>query len=269
MCEMDLKKVDALLHKADTIIIAASNGFDIADGYNQFACDEEFLRIFGDYYHTYHLRSIIQGLMARWPTDTERWHFLKRLIAYGYKDYRPSPTMRALKEIIAQKPYFIITCNCNGHFERSGFSAQALFETEGSFSRLACSRKCSSQTYGALDYLDSSEPPRCSQCGAPLDAAVDEINATSLEPYCTQETNLNRFFATHHDESVVILELGVGQYNVAIKRPLMKWAQMAPGVNYVVINKDEPILPTLPADRIGAVRDDIGATLHKLAGEMR
>lgn len=72
MCEMDLKKVDALLHKADTIIIAASNGFDIADGYNQFACDEEFLRIFGDYYHTYHLRSIIQGLMARWPTDTER-----------------------------------------------------------------------------------------------------------------------------------------------------------------------------------------------------
>ena len=56
-----------MLSAADAVVVVASNGFDIADGYNQFSCDEEFLRVFGDLHRACGITSIIQGLLMRWP----------------------------------------------------------------------------------------------------------------------------------------------------------------------------------------------------------
>ena len=91
----EITRLAAMLRKADAVVIAASNGFDIADGYNQFACDETFLQRFGDFHAAYGLNSMLHGLAARWPSDEARWAFLARLISYGYAAYEPSEVMRA------------------------------------------------------------------------------------------------------------------------------------------------------------------------------
>ena len=257
-----------LLRSADVVVIAASNGFDIADGYNQFACDDEFLRVFGDLHRECGLTSILQGLMARWPSQELRWEFLSRLIAYGCRDYEPSPVMQALDSLTAGVPRFVVTCNCNGRFERAGFSPDALFETEGSYARLCCTGGCTEETLDALLYLGSTEPPRCPRCGSPLDVAVDDTGQIArLEPFCSQAANLLAFLAKYEAARVCVLELGVGQRNRAIKAPLMAWAEAAPRASYVVVNREEPVLPSLPPERVAAVRGDLREVLLALDEE--
>ena len=265
-----IERIADMLGAADAVVVAASNGFDIADGYNQFSCDKEFLRVFGDLHRTYGLTSILQGLMARWPDRALRWEFVSRLIAYGYRDYVPSPVMRALDRVTAGMPRFVVTCNCNGRFERAGFSTDAILETEGSYARLRCTEWCSEATYDALAYADVDEVPRCPRCGAPLDAAVDDTGRIArLEPFRSQAARLRAFLAQRVDERVCILELGVGQANRAIKAPLMTWAEQAHQASYIVVNRDEPVLPALPPERAVAIRGDLGEVLIDLEGTMR
>ena len=254
----------SLLEDADAVVIAASNGFDIVDGYNQFVCDETFLRLFGDFHEHYGLTSILQGLMARWPSDAARREFLVRLYNYGCHDYTPSPVMRALDALTDGRPRFVVTCNCNGRFERAGFSPEELLETEGSYARLRCSAGCTSETWptGSVNALDADSAPACPHCGAPLDVAVGASqDVQRLEPFRSQAQRLRAFLAEHASERTLVLELGVGQGNHDIKRPLMAWAESVPQASYVVVNRDEPVLPAGLASRTVGVRGDLSEVL--------
>ena len=269
MEQHELERVADILSAADAVVVAASNGFDIADGYNQFSCDKEFLRVFGDLHRACGLASILQGLMARWPSRQLRWEFISRLIAYGYRDYAPSPVMQALDQLTMHVPRFVVTCNCNSRFLRAGFSSEAILETEGSYARLRCAASCSDATYDALAYIDGEELPRCPHCGAPLDAAVDDTGRIArLDPFRAQFENMRTFLRDHEARRACILELGVGQGNRAIKAPLMAWAERAHQASYIVVNRDEPVLPVLPPERVAAIRGDLGAALIDLLGIM-
>lgn len=306
--DQGLDRVAAMLRDTDAVVVAASNGFDIADGYNQFACDREFLRVFGDFNQAFGLTSILQGLMAQWPSWQTRWAFLARLVGYGWRSYRPSPVMRALDGLTREKPRFMITCNCNGRFERAGFDANALFETEGSFARLRCSAACSDECHDAAPFVerilsqvegssatageasigqdakpsnaahvhDSADAcryievpealiPRCPHCGAPLDVAVDDTGALARTArFQKQQARFQSFLEVHKNERILILELGMGQHNPAIKRPLMAFAEAAPNSSYVVLNREPAILPAIPAARIASVEGDLSETLSAL-----
>ena len=304
----ELDRIASMLRNADAVVVAASNGFDMADGYNQFACDREFLQVFGDFNQAFGLTSILQGLMAQWPSWQTRWAFLTRLVEYGWQSYRPSPAMQALDALTRGKPRFVITCNCNGRFERAGFDANTLFETEGNFARLRCSAACSDECYDAAPFVerilsqveegfakvdranieqDAKTPnaarvhdsadacryievpealiPRCPHCGAPLDVAVDDTGALArTAQFQKQQARFQSFLEVHKNERILILELGMGQRNPAIKRPLMAFAEAAPDSSYVVVNREPAILPAIPAARIASVEGDLSEALSAL-----
>lgn len=284
-----IRRVAEMLRDADAVVVAASNGFDIADGYNQFAADAEFMRLFGDFHRTYGLTSMLQGLMARWGSEEARWAFLVRLIDYGFRSYKPSQVMEALDALTAGLPRFVITCNCNGRFERAGFDDGAIFETEGSYAYLRCTAGCDAADCdgggcgeACHDALPFVEPlferarvsltvpadllPRCPRCGAPLDAMVGDERALSpLARYCDQRSRFGAFLDAHRGERVLVLELGVGQRNQAIKLPLMRYASDAPHAMYVAFNREEAQLPAGMGERAMAVAGDLGAALVDLA----
>lgn len=275
-------RVAGMLREADAVVIAASNGFDIADGYNQFACDQAFLRTFGDFNRAYGLQSIIQGLAARWPSAESRWAFLARAIDYGYASYQPSPVMRTLDALTAGKPRFVVTCNCNGRFERAGFDPDALFETEGSYARLRCSAGCTDEDYDAEPFVaaifgtqvgteaPTSVLPRCPRCGALLDIAVDDTGRLAATArFRAQQERCDAFLEAHRAENVLVMELGVGQRNPAIKRPLMAYAQTAPHARYAVFSRDPAVLPAGMDERAVAVQGDLAAALAEVAARLR
>ena len=66
--------------EADAILIGASNGLSITEGLHLFADNAAFERLFGDFKQKYGLRCILQGMMAGWPSEEEKWAFWARLI---------------------------------------------------------------------------------------------------------------------------------------------------------------------------------------------
>lgn len=263
-----VERLAGMLEQADAVLIAASNGFDIADGYNQFGCDNEFRRVFGDLHRANGLTSILQGLMARWPSIEDRWRFLTRLVNYGYASCEPSVAMWALATATEDIPRFVVTCNCNSRFLRAGFSVDTVFETEGSYARLRCTSGCTRETFDALEMLDAAKdmPPRCPNCGAPLDVAVDDTRRiVELEPFASQQAHYRAFLDEYVAARTLVLELGVGQGNRAIKAPLMTWVESTPRATYVVVNRDAPVLPALPDSRLLGIQGDLGPVLLALA----
>ena len=79
--------------QADAILIGASNGLSIAEGYHIFANNEMFRRQFGDMQQQYGFRNIVEGLYFQYPTAEARLEFHRRLVKFWVEDYQPSQVM--------------------------------------------------------------------------------------------------------------------------------------------------------------------------------
>lgn len=256
---------------APAVLIAASNGFDFADGYNQFSADSAFMEHFGDLAHSHGLRCILHGLAAHWPDGEAQWDFLSRLVDYAYADYTPSPAMRAARAIVAGRPYFVTTCNYNGRFQRAGFDPDRLLETEGSLTRLWCAHCGSVDEYDTAVQRDAAAGPaavpRCPHCGTPLTPAIDDTGRQRLtRTYCDQRRRLDDFLEREGSDGLLVLELGVGPRNAALRAPLVDHALRHPRTRYAVINREPVPMPQELHDRSLLVRGDIEQVLAAVTG---
>ena len=169
------------LKEADAILIGASNGLSITEGLHLFADNVAFEELFGDFKRKYGLRCILQGMMAQWPGEEEKWAFWARLIRHYCGQYRPTPVMEDLKAIVGDKDYFIVTSNGECHFELCGFAPEKIYEIEGNWLTMQCALPCHDTRYPSLKVAkqlavaeqDGRVPaellPHCPKCGGPMD----------------------------------------------------------------------------------------------------
>ena len=129
----EIQRAAQAIREADALLIGASNGLSIAEGYHIFANNEMFRRQFGDFQQKYGIRSVIEGCFFHYPCEADRREFLHRLIQYWVTDYRPSQVMKDLLAVVGDKDYFILTSNADTHLELSGFAPSKVFEVEGTF----------------------------------------------------------------------------------------------------------------------------------------
>lgn len=127
----ELQQISERIRNADAILIGASNGLSITEGLHLFADNQAFEELFGDFKRKYGVRSILQGMSARWPSEEEKWAFWSRLIHHYCGGYKESQVMKDLKAIVGDKPYFVVTSNGECHFEMSGFAPENIYEVEG------------------------------------------------------------------------------------------------------------------------------------------
>ena len=131
--DADIEKARKALAGADAILIGASNGLSISEGYNIFADNAMFRSQFGDMAQRYGFRSVLQGVFFKFPTREAHDEFHRRLVKYWVTDYQPSQPMKDLRKTVGDKPYFIITTNCDMHLEKAGFDDDRVWELEGTF----------------------------------------------------------------------------------------------------------------------------------------
>lgn len=124
------------LRQAEALLIGASNGLSMAEGYHLFADNELFRTQFGDFRTRYGIRCVLEGCFFRYPDEQSRKEFLQRLVQYWVTGYRSSQVMQDLRAIVGKKDYFILTTNADTHLELSGFEAERVFELEGTFRQL-------------------------------------------------------------------------------------------------------------------------------------
>lgn len=151
----EIDKARKLIADADALLIGASNGLSIAEGYNIFADNEMFRRDFGEFRSRFGIRSVLDGLFFRYPDPSDRHAFLAKLVKDWVTDYRPSEVMLNLKSIVGDKDYFVVTTNGDTHLEESGFSQDKVFELEGTFVQLQRHEKIADKSGALNDFIAS------------------------------------------------------------------------------------------------------------------
>lgn len=149
----EIQRAAQAIRDADALLIGASNGLSIAEGYHIFANNEMFRSQFADFQRTYGIRSIIEGCFFPFPDEADRQRFLTRLIEHWVRNYCPSPVMKDLLAIVGSKDYFILTSNADTHLELSGFAPDKVFEVEGTFEDLLHRRPMADKRSSLNDFL--------------------------------------------------------------------------------------------------------------------
>lgn len=126
------KKAVDMINNSDALLISASNGLSISEGYHIFADNDDFKKYFGKFREEYHLKNLLQGIFTLMDDD-DRIEFNEALKKYFIDDYEGSDEFRNLKKIVGNKDYFIITSNGDKHFQLNGFDEDRIFEIEGNF----------------------------------------------------------------------------------------------------------------------------------------
>ncbi|HJA74894.1 hypothetical protein QUW44_03705 [Limosilactobacillus pontis] len=206
----EIQEAQQLLRTADAVLISASNGLSISEGYNIFANNAAFKCYFGDFTRQYGITSILQGVQAMLPAPAHQ-----RFI-------------RQLKQLLADKDYFVVTSNADQHFQQNGFAPQKIWEVEGDFFNL----KMQSPEWEA------------------------------------QQQACQDFIRKCADRQLVQLELGIGANNQLIKAPLMQMVEAHPHWRYITLNLPQEInvRPAIK-DQTVALAGDLTQTLAQLVKE--
>ncbi|MCR4956964.1 MAG: hypothetical protein K6A30_09820 [Lachnospiraceae bacterium] len=124
-----------IINDADALLITASNGLSIAEGYHIFADNEDFKSYFGTYREKYGIDCLIRGVFTpMFLTDKES--YMHTVHKYLIDDYTPRETMKNLLNLVINKDYFVLTSNGDTHFQLCGFHPDKIFEIEGNFDGL-------------------------------------------------------------------------------------------------------------------------------------
>ena len=271
----NLKPAAEAIQAADAILIGASNGLSITEGLHLFADNQAFQELFGDLRQKYGLRSLLQCMGARWPSEEEKWGFWSRLIHHYCGEYQPTPVMDDLQALIGDRDYFIVTSNGECHFELSGFAPENIYEIEGNWLTMQCACSCHSTLYPTLDLAEkmaaaehggkipSELVPRCPRCGGPMEIHME--GCPGFIPDAAAEQRLQTFLRRYHDKKLAVLELGIGWRNQLIKAPLMRLVAQEPNAVYVTINLGEIYI----ADDIRGRSFELDGALSDVLAELR
>ncbi len=126
----DMKQAAQWIREADAVLISASNGLSIAEGYHIFVDNDDFKKYFGYFREKYGIDCLIRGVFAQIP---EHAQYMQTVRKYMIEDYAGSQVMKNLLELVKDKEYFIVTSNADTHFQMNGFDPDRIYEVEGNF----------------------------------------------------------------------------------------------------------------------------------------
>ncbi len=273
------EKIKKAIDNADAVLIGASNGLSISEGYNIFADNAWFQDNFGDFRNKYGIHSILEGSFYNFPSPEEKWAFSSRLISRKSYLEEPSQMMKNLHAVVGAKDCFLVTSNTEDHFVPAGFSREQVFEMEGRMTESRCASGCCEDVYeNREDVLRMAEAeenglvpselvPRCPHCGSPLTVNIADSNSFfQTRHFQKKMQDYQDFIQKYHGKNLVILELGVGWRNRMIKEPLMQLTASEPHAVYITFNKGEIYIPSEIADKSIGVDGDIAAAMGEIVG---
>ena len=109
------QEISQIIKEADGILIGASNGLSIAEGYNIFADDAWFQKNMGDFREKYGLRCVLHGFSVPMKVE-EKWAFVSRLVKAKAMQDEPSEIMKNIYALVKDKEYFRSNFQCGGSF---------------------------------------------------------------------------------------------------------------------------------------------------------
>lgn len=204
--------------EADAIVIFAGAGMGVDSGLVQFrGKDGNWVKGLPIFNHKVNY----QELITHYAFDKhphKAWAFTQYLITqFAYT--KPHDGFRMLLELIQKKPYFIVTSNIDGHFQKAGFDKDKIYECHGSLRHMQCmdilEREIFPINLVSIDYQNflANDPlPICPKCGSicrPNILLLDDWFWVSNK-YIEQQIRYNNWLKEHTNERILAIEIGAG-----------------------------------------------------------
>lgn len=265
------------LDDADAVLIGAGAGLSAAAGL--IMTGPRFTENFADFIAKYGFTDLYNAGFHQFDSLEEKWAFWSRHFMLDRYGDIPNATYDVLKNLVADKDYFIITTNVDHCFQRTGFDKTRLFYTQGDFGLFQCSVPCCKKTYDNEEIvrrmaaeqknmcIPSALVPRCPVCGAPMTQNM-RFDDTFVEDEGWRRA-MNRyqeFIRQHRDTNLLLLELGVGGNTPGIiKFPFWQLTAQDPAFTYACVTLNDAICPPSITDQSICISADINDVLQALA----
>lgn len=265
------------LDDADAVLIGAGAGLSAAAGL--IMTGPRFTENFADFIAKYGFTDLYNAGFHQFDSLEEKWAFWSRHFMLDRYGDIPNATYDVLKNLVADKDYFIITTNVDHCFQRTGFDKTRLFYTQGDFGLFQCSVPCCKKTYDNEEIvrrmaaeqknmcIPSALVPRCPVCGAPMTQNM-RFNDTFVEDEGWRRA-MNRyqeFIRQHRDTNLLLLELGVGGNTPGIiKFPFWQLTAQDPAFTYACVTLNDAVCPPSITDQSICISADINDVLQALA----
>ena len=214
------EKAAEVINEASVFIITAGAGMGVDSGLPDFRGDKGFWQAYPPY-----ARLGISFIDCANPEHFVRdppfgWGF------YGhrtnlYRNTIPHEGFHIIKRWIEQKnaPYFVVTSNVDGQFQKAGFEEENIQEVHGSIHWMQCIEPCSDAIWPNHEQITVDDTtmraghiPRCPACGK-----VSRPNILMFGDCCwlsqrtnEQEQRFQQFKDEHGGKKIAVIEMGAG-----------------------------------------------------------
>lgn len=267
-----------LLRNSEALIITASNGMSIQEGFNIFANDRTFQSLLGDLARRYGFNNHLEALSARHVSPAVRWTIYGRVIDHHVRGYHGSAAMADLLAMARTLPHFVLTSNGEGHFQRAGFEPSRVLELEGSFAQAQCPHGCGGRVFDAAELVEAFDGahyqgilpaalvPTCPDCETPL--TLRTVEAPSYVQNEKAHQAFDRFLEEFGSKRICVLELGVGPRHPMLKGLAHQVMDQNPQASYVCVNLGQAFVPMGLADRSVVIDATCGDALAGIRAAM-
>lgn len=290
-----IERLKTMLATCPNVVIGAGSGLSTAAGLTYSGA--RFEKYFSDFKRTYGFIDMYAGGFYPYQTPEAYWAFWSRSVWINRYAPIPKNTYDVLRELVAQKDYFILTTNVDHCFQRSGFAKERLFYTQGDYGLFQCSEPCCKQTWDNKEVikamvlaqgfeitadntlvvpegvtLSKTIPhnliPHCPHCGRPAEMNL-RIDNTFVEDagWHAASRRYHKYLQTKTDQEqpVLFLELGVGLNTPGIiKYPFWEMTAQNNQAHYACLNAQVPYVPKSIQKRSTVIVADIDTTLRAL-----
>ncbi len=221
--EQQIKTAARIISEADAIFISAGAGMGVDSGLPDFRGNQGFWKAY-PLLREENLSFQDLANPAWFQNDPARaWGF------YGhrynlYKSTQPHQGFSILRDWCEAKntPAFVFTSNVDGHFQKSGFSSDQVFECHGSINHLQCTNCCDDDIWIAgelqikveLEMLKANgDLPRCPKCNAIARPNILMFGDADWLPQRaqSQRQRYRNWKSIVSDKSIAVIELGAGK----------------------------------------------------------
>ncbi len=245
----EVRAAAAALRAADALVVTAGAGMGVDSGLPDFRGDQGFWKAYPPYE-----RLGISFYDAANPVHFERdpsfgWGFYGHRLRL-YRSTIPHAGFAILRRWIERLrlPFFVITSNVDGQFQKAGFAEANLLEVHGSIHWLQCTNPCTEALWPNREDITVDEAtmragrvPRCLRCGAVARPNILLFGDGSWIASRTdaQHATLVDWLEARREGRLVVVELGAGR---AV--PTIRWHSerlgALPGATLIRVNPREP-----------------------------
>lgn len=163
--------------------------------------------------------------------------FLQRMILQQSRDDRWNRAYKNLRDMLAEKNYFIISLCMDDYIYGAGFEESRIVTPCGGFRKMQCDNHCDSALYevpqdsynAVLQYyrkelsIDDLQEPVCKQCGSKLRFNQLGVMRYAEEGYLERWNEYTKWLQGTVNKRLCVIELGVGmEYPTVIRFPFEK-----------------------------------------------